>query len=53
MNGPRPRYFPVIILFVLAAAIAWTFAGGGSSGLAQSTAMVIAITKMDVGSAPQ
>jgi hypothetical protein len=52
MHGPRPRYFPIIILFVLAAAIAWTFAGGGSSAVAQSAAMVIAIAKMDAGSPP-
>jgi hypothetical protein len=52
MNGPRLRYFPIIILFVLAAAIAWTFEGGGSSGAAQSAAIVIAIAKMDVGSPP-
>jgi hypothetical protein len=51
MNGPRSRYFSIIILFVLAAAIAWSFAGGGASGFAQSAAMVIAITMMDAGAA--
>jgi hypothetical protein len=52
MNGPRPPYFTIIILFVLAAAVAWTVAGGGSPGLAQSAAMVIAIAKMDEGAPP-
>lgn len=52
MNGPRLRYFPIIVLFALAAAVVWAVAGGGSSGLAQSAAMVIAIAKMDAGSPP-
>jgi hypothetical protein len=52
MNGPRPRYFPIIILFALAALVALTVAGGGTQALAQSAAMVIAIAKMDEGAPP-
>jgi hypothetical protein len=52
MNGQRPRYFPIIVLVAFAMVVAWTIGTGGSSGLAQSAAMVIAVAKMDVGSIP-
>lgn len=52
MNGPRHRYFAILILFALTVAIAWTIAGSGSSGLAQSAAMIVAIAKMDDGVSP-
>jgi hypothetical protein len=52
MNGPRPYYFPIVILLALTVVIAWAIAGGGVSGLAQSAAMVIAIAKMDAGAPP-
>jgi hypothetical protein len=52
MIGSRARYSPIVILFVLVVALAWTVAGGGSHGLAQSTALIVAIAKMDVGTPP-
>ena len=52
MNRPRPSYFPFIVLFVFVAVAAWAIAGCGSSGFAQSAAMVIAIAKVDAGSPP-
>jgi hypothetical protein len=51
MNGPRLGYLPIVTLFAVAIVIAWAI-GGGSSGLAQSAAVVIAIAKMDAGSPP-
>jgi hypothetical protein len=39
-------------LLAFAVVVAWTVVTAGSSGLAQSVAMVIAIAKMDVGSPP-
>jgi hypothetical protein len=52
MNGPRQRYLSIFILFALTLAVAWTVTGGGSSGLAQSAAMLVAIAKMDDGASP-
>lgn len=52
MNGPRQGQLSIILLFAWALAIAWTFANGGSSGLAQSAAVMIAIAKMNEGSPP-
>jgi hypothetical protein len=52
MIGSRTHYSPIVILVVLVAALAWTFAGGGSQGLAQSTALIVAIAKMDLGAPP-
>lgn len=52
MNGPRLSHLPIILLFALAVAIAWTAVGGGSSGWAQSVAVVIALAKMDIGAPP-
>jgi len=52
MNGHRTLYFPIIILLVFAAVIAWAFASGGSTGLAQSAVMIIAIARMDAEAQP-
>lgn len=52
MIGSRTRYSPIVILFVLVVALAWTVVGGGSHGLAQSTALIVAIAKMGVGAPP-
>ncbi len=52
MIGSRTRYSPIVILFVLVVALAWTVVGGGLHGLAQSTALIVAIAKMDLGAPP-
>ncbi len=52
MNGPRSHYLPIIFLLALTIAVAWTIASGGSSGLAQSAAVIIAIAKMETGTPP-
>jgi hypothetical protein len=52
MNGLRLNRLTIILLFALAATVAWAASSGGSSALAQSAAVIIAIAKMDEGAPP-
>lgn len=52
MIGPRPAYFPVIVLLILLTALACVVMGGGTQGFAQSASIIIAIANMEEGAPP-
>lgn len=52
MHGSRPFFFPLTLLLVAAVMIAGVILYSGPDAFSQSTATIIAIAKMDVGTAP-
>jgi hypothetical protein len=52
MDGHRPSRIPLTLLVLAAAFIAGVIVLSGSDGLSQSAATVVAIAKMEIGSAP-
>ncbi|HET7848246.1 MAG TPA: hypothetical protein VFL51_04195 [Pseudolabrys sp.] len=52
MDGKRPLRIPLILLTATAVVVAEAVVSGGSEGLSQSAATIVAIARMDIGTAP-